>query len=97
MVEYQISLKDPPQDLAERIEVFLKEKEIPILRRLQQQLKSIDLRKYVHAIGKTEDGLFIRIHVDDAGTARPEEIIKELGLLERVIKIKKTKTFIERR
>jgi radical SAM-linked protein len=82
-VVYRLPLAGPPADLADRARVLLQAETIPI-ERVKPQRKPIDLRPYLNDLRLHDDSLDIDIRVTPTGTARPDEIVRQLGLGDRL-------------
>lgn len=97
-VEYEAACPGQTADLGTRIPAFLALKECPMERVSDKGSKIVDLRVYVLAVEAEEGRVFMRIKVTDQGTARPDEVLRALGVAtdERVL-IRKTFTGIGER
>jgi radical SAM-linked protein len=78
-VVYHLPLVEPVAGLAERARNLLQADTI-LIERTKPQRKSIDLRPYLNDLRVRDDGLEIDIRVTPTGTARPDEIARQLGL-----------------
>ncbi len=79
-VEYEAALAAAPGDLAERIAALLAAKEFKIERRSDKGSKTIDVRRYVQALEADGARVLLRILVTDQGTAKPEEVLRAVGI-----------------
>jgi radical SAM-linked protein len=97
-VTYEIALPadriPPPEALA----ALLARREIPVERRTDKWCKIVDIRKYLIELAVAGGGLRVRIRVTDAGTARPEEVLRVLDIpMTPDVRIVKTETELVRR
>jgi hypothetical protein len=72
----------PPHRLSsldEQVQRFLRSSECWI-ERTRPQVRQINLRPYVRAIHLREDAVELDLWVGPYGTARPEEVLQQLGL-----------------
>jgi radical SAM-linked protein len=77
---YRIALPaGRPPDLPERIKAFLTAPDCWI-ERSRPEARRFDLRAYVHDVRHMPDSLEMDLHVTPNGTARPEEVLAQLGL-----------------
>lgn len=92
-VEYEAQVPGQEQGLAERIARFLAQREAVVERASDKGSKKVEIRQYVMALECEGDRIFARIRVTDAGTAKPEEVLRALGLeVGKSVRIRKTYT-----
>ena len=102
-VEYDAKFLKPMQDFLKgintRIDNFLKTPEVILERQSDKGTKLIDVRKYALAITLNGDTISLKIKITDSGTAKPEEVLKALGIEvpSPDIRITKARTEIGRR
>ena len=102
-VEYDAKFLKPMQDslkgINTRIDNFLKTPEVILERQSDKGTKLIDVRKYALAITLNGDTISLKIKITDSGTAKPEEVLKALGIEvpSPDIRITKARTEIGRR
>jgi radical SAM-linked protein len=90
-VEYEASV--PGQE--PRVAEFLAKKECVVERRSDKGARDVEIRRYVMAAEREGDRVLLRIRVTDQGTARPEEVLRALGIEMRAdVRIRKTYTEI---
>jgi radical SAM-linked protein len=89
-VEYEASVPGQTGELDARIREFLAKKEAPVERKSDKGSKTVEIRQYVMALDHEGDKVFLRIRVTDAGTARPEEVLRAIGV--ETLRIRKTYT-----
>jgi len=92
-VEYEASAPGQTRDLGARIGEFLAKKEAAVERKSDKGSKTVEIRQYVMALDHEGDKVFLRIRVTDAGTARPEEVLRAIGVeVTETVRIRKTYT-----
>lgn len=79
-VEYEASAPGQGRGLEGRIRDFLARREVRVERKSDKSSKEVEIRQYVLALEHEGETLFLRIRITDAGTARPEEVLRALGL-----------------
>jgi radical SAM-linked protein len=82
-VVYRLPLAEPPADLADRCRALLQAERVQI-ERLRPQRKLLDIRPYLNDLRVQADGLELDLRVTPTGTARPDEIVRLLGLGDRL-------------
>ena len=91
-VEYEARLPEGV-DPAEGVKSFLAKPELWIERKSDKGSKKVELRRYVIAIVTEPGRALLRIRVTDQGTAKPEEILRAIGVeLGPEVRIRKTYT-----
>jgi hypothetical protein len=97
-VEFEASCPGQLEGIGDRIRAFLALKECPVERRSDKGSKTVDVRKYAMALDAEGDTLFLRVRVTDQGTAKPEEILRSLGVtVDERVRIRKTYTELAER
>ena len=97
-VEYEAVAPGQGEGLDGRIQAFLALKECRIERTSDKGSKTVEIRQYALAVDHEGDRVFLRVKVTDAGTAKPEEILRALGLrVDETVRIRKTYTELARR
>jgi radical SAM-linked protein len=92
-VEYQASCPGQLDGVVDRIRAFLALKECPVERVSDKGSKTVEIRQYVMAIDAENDLLYLRIRITDQGTAKPEEVLRSIGIkTDETIRLKKTYT-----
>lgn len=92
-VEYEACCPGQGSGLAEGIRRFLQMKECVVPRASDKGVRDVEIRQYVMAIEHEGDRVFLRIRVTDRGTARPEEVLRAIGVrVEPGVRLKKTYT-----
>src|SRR5262249_11487367 len=77
---YRIALPaERPADLPERITALLSSPHCWI-ERTRPETRRLDLRPYLHNLRLLPDALEMELYVTPKGTARPEEVLAQLGL-----------------
>ncbi len=66
--------------IKERAEAFLRSRRVEIDRIRVEKVTRVDLRPYVSALEVAPQGLMLHIRVTPRGSARPEEVLRALGL-----------------
>src|SRR5438067_631293 len=92
-VEYEASCPGQFEGLADRIRAFLSLKECPVERVSDKGSKTVEIRQYVMALDAESDRLYLRIRVTDQGTAKPEEVLRSIGIrVDETVRVRKTYT-----
>jgi radical SAM-linked protein len=92
-VEYEASCAGQTDGLADRIRDFLALKECPVERVSDKGSKTVEIRQYVMALDVDGDTVYLRVRITDQGTAKPEEILRSIGLkVDETVRLKKTYT-----
>ena len=92
-VEYEAECPGQLEGVADRIRAFLALKECPVERVSDKGSKTVEIRQYVLALDAEKDHVYLRIRITDQGTAKPEEVLRAIGLrTDEKIRLKKTYT-----
>lgn len=92
-VEYEALCQGQGARVPDAIRAFLARAECPVERVSDKGSRTIDIRPYVMALDSEGDRVFLRLRVTDQGTARPDEVLRALGLsVDETVRIKKTYT-----
>jgi radical SAM-linked protein len=92
-VEYEADCPGQGEGVADRIRAFLALKECPVERASDKGSKTVEIRQYVLALEAENDRIYLRIRITDQGTAKPEEVLRSVGLqVDETIRLKKTYT-----
>ena len=92
-VEYEASCPAQATGLTECIQRFLSLKECPVERVSDKGSKTVEIRQYVMALDADGDTVYLRIRITDQGTAKPEEVLRSIGLrVDETVRVKKTYT-----
>ncbi|HUR38306.1 MAG TPA: TIGR03936 family radical SAM-associated protein [Planctomycetota bacterium] len=92
-VEYEASCAGQTDGLADRIRDFLALKECPVERVSDKGSKTVEIRQYVMALDVDGDTVYLRVRITDQGTAKPEEVLRSIGLkVDETVRLKKTYT-----
>ena len=92
-VEYEASVPGQTDGLPGRIAAFLALKECPVERVSDKGSKTVEIRQYVMALEADGDRVYLRIRITDQGTAKPEEVLRSVGLrVDDAVRLKKTFT-----
>jgi radical SAM-linked protein len=92
-VEYEAACDGQLEGLTDRIRAFLALKECPVERVSDKGSKTVEIRQYVMALEAGSDRVFLRVRVTDQGTAKPEEILRSIGLrVDETVRLRKTFT-----
>jgi radical SAM-linked protein len=92
-VEYEADCPGQLDGVAERIRAFLALKECPVERVSDKGSKTVEIRQYVLALDAEKDRLYLRIRITDQGTAKPEEVLRSIGVrVDETVRLKKTFT-----
>jgi len=84
------SKEEARKGIEEKIEAFLRSEKVEVERVREDRTVRIDLRPYVSALEATPEGIRLRIKVTPKGTARPEEVLRALGLDPLAARIRRT-------
>lgn len=97
-VEYEAACPGQGEGLDEGIRAFLARKEFPVERVSDKGSKPVEIRQYVLAIEREGDRVFLRLRVTDQGTARPDEVLRAVGVrMDGSVRLKKTYTEVSTR
>lgn len=97
-VEYEASCPDQGEGLSDRIRDLMARKECPVERVSDKGTRTVEIRQYLMAAECEGDRVLFRLKVTDRGTARPEEVLRALGLrVDPSIRLKKTYTEVSKR
>jgi radical SAM-linked protein len=92
-VEYEASCAGQTDGLADRIRDFLALKECPVERVSDKGSKTVEIRQYVLALEADGELVYLRVRITDQGTAKPEEILRSIGLkIDETVRLRKTFT-----
>jgi radical SAM-linked protein len=92
-VEYEAECPGQAEGVADRIKAFLALKECPVERVSDKGSKTVEIRQYVMAVDVEHDKLYLRIRITDQGTAKPEEVLRSIGLrVDETVRLRKTYT-----
>jgi len=92
-VEYEAECPGQGEGVPDRIRSFLALKECPVERASDKGSKTVEIRQYVMALEAEHDRVYLRIRITDQGTAKPEEVLRSVGLkVDETIRLKKTYT-----
>ena len=92
-VEYQASCPGQVEGIGDRIRAFLALKECPVERVSDKGSKTVEIRQYVMALEAEDDRIYLRIRITDQGTAKPEEVLRSVGIkVDENVRLKKTYT-----
>ena len=92
-VEYEADCPGQGEGTADRIRAFLALKECPVERVSDKGSKTVEIRQYVMALEAEQDRVYLRIRITDQGTAKPEEVLRSIGLrVDETVRLKKTYT-----
>ena len=97
-VEFEADVPGQGEKLAEGIAAFLALKECPIQRVSDKGSKTVEIRRYVLAADREGERVLLRIRVTDQGTAKPEEVLRAIGVrVDGTVRIRKTYTEVSAR
>jgi radical SAM-linked protein len=97
-VEYEASCPGQGEGLADRISAFLALKECPVERLSDKGSKIVEIRQYALAVEAEADRVYLRVRVTDQGTAKPEEILRAVGIrTDETVRLVKTYTEVAKR
>ncbi len=92
-VEYEAVLPAPVERITEQIRTLLDAKAFVIERKSDRGSKEVEIRQYILALDAEGARVFMRLRITDAGTAKPEEVLRGIGLtVDETVRIKKTYT-----
>ncbi len=92
-VEYEADCPGRAEGLGERIAAFLGRKEVPVERVSDKGAKTVEIRQYVMAADHDGDRVLLRVRVTDQGTARPDEVLRAIGItVDETVRVRKTYT-----
>jgi radical SAM-linked protein len=92
-VEYEADVPGQAAALPAGVAAFLALKECPVERVSDKGSKTVDVRKYALAVESEGERVFLRVRVTDQGTAKPEEILRSIGVkIDTAVRIRKTYT-----
>ena len=92
-VEYEADCSGQGEGVADRIRAFLALKECPVERVSDKGSKTVEIRQYVMALDAEPGKIYLRIRITDQGTAKPEEVLRAIGLrVDETVRLKKTYT-----
>lgn len=92
-VEYEADCPGQNEGVADRIKAFLALKECPVERVSDKGSKTVEIRQYVMALDAETDRIYLRIRITDQGTAKPEEVLRAIGLkVDETVRLRKTYT-----
>ena len=94
-VEYEATCPGQGEGLQGRIQAFLALKEFPVERASDKGSKTVEIRQYVMTLDAENDLVYLRIRITDQGTAKPEEVLRSVGVrVDETVRLKKTYTEI---
>jgi radical SAM-linked protein len=92
-VEYEASCPGQGEGIGDRARTFLALKECPIERASDKGSKTVEIRQYVMALEAEGETVYLRIRITDQGTAKPEEVLRSVGLrIDETVRVRKTYT-----
>jgi len=92
-VEYEASCPGQSTGLRDCIGRFLGLKECPVERVSDKGSKTVEIRQYVMALDVEGETVYLRIRITDQGTAKPEEVLRSIGLrVDETVRVRKTYT-----
>jgi len=92
-VEYEADCPGQGEGVPDRIRAFLALKECPVERASDKGSKTVEIRQYVMALEAESDKIYLRIRITDQGTAKPEEVLRSIGLrMDETVRLRKTYT-----
>jgi len=92
-VEYEASCPGQTTGLGDCIARFLSLKECPVERVSDKGSKTVEIRQYVMALDADGETVYLRIRITDQGTAKPEEVLRSIGLrVDETVLVRKTYT-----
>lgn len=96
--EYVVSFAEESPALAIRVAELLARVEVPIERRREgKRVKDLDLRPFIQTLIVTSTSpaqLVMRLKMDTAGAARPDEVLAALGVADRPLKIHRVRLLL---
>jgi len=97
-VEYEAACPGQGAPLPEGIRRFLELKECPVERPSDKGSKTVEIRRYALGVESEGDRVFLRIRVTDQGTAKPEEVLRAIGVsVDGTVRVRKTYTEVAKR
>ena len=91
--EFEAKIPGQGEHLAERIAAFLALKTCPVERVSDKGSKTVEIRQYVLAAEGEGERVFLRIRITDQGTAKPEEVLRAVGVrIDGSVRVQKTYT-----
>jgi radical SAM-linked protein len=97
-VEYEAFCPGQADGLADRVRAFLALKECKVERVSDKGSKTVEIRQYVLGADFEGERVLLRIRITDQGTAKPEEVLRSMGLrVDETVRVKKTFTQLEKR
>lgn len=97
-VEYRAQCPGQADGLDARVRDFLALKECKVERVSDKGSKTVEIRQYVLAADFEVDCVLLRIRITDQGTAKPEEVLRSMGVkVDETVRIRKTYTQLEKR
>ncbi len=97
-VEYEALCPGQGQGLDGGIRAFLDRKEMEVERVSDKGSKTVEIRRYAMTVDREGDRVFLRVRVTDRGTARPEEILRAIGVrMDGTVSVRKTYTEVATR
>ena len=92
-VEYEAAVPGQGEGLPGRVAAFLALKECPVERVSDKGSKTVEIRQYVMALDGENDTVYLRIRITDQGTAKPEEVLRSVGIrIDDTVRVRKTYT-----
>ena len=92
-VEYEADCPGQAEGVTDRIRAFLALKECPVERVSDKGSKTVEIRQYVMALDGESEKIYLRIRITDQGTAKPEEVLRAVGLrVDETVRLRKTYT-----
>jgi radical SAM-linked protein len=92
-VEYEAECPGQVEGVSDRIKAFLALKECPVERVSDKGSKTVEIRQYVMAVDAEPGKIYLRIRITDQGTAKPEEVLRSIGLrMDETVRLRKTYT-----
>jgi len=90
-VEYEASCPGRGATLPAGIRAFLALATCPVERPSDKGSKIVEIRQYALAVDAEGDKVLLRIRITDQGTAKPEEILRAIGVtVDGTVRIRKT-------
>ncbi len=97
-VEYEAVCPGQGEGLDGGIRAFMGSGRFEMERASDKGARVVDVRRYVMAVEREGDRVFLRIRVTDEGTARPDEILRAVGVrMDGTVRLKKTYTEVAAR
>jgi radical SAM-linked protein len=92
-VEFEADVPGQGAGLSDRIAAFLALTACPVERVSDKGSKTVEIRQYVMAAESEGERVFLRIRITDQGTAKPEEVLRSVGVrVDGTVRIRKTYT-----